>query len=763
MPREILEAWLFDAYPEPEGMRVWVIDREGRHRHFLDPWLAALYVSGDESRLSRALAFLRRAPFPTRAAAVERTDLFSGKAVPVLEVRVPPLLRGRAAGELKRMGLTLHSADIHLVQQYHYDRGHFPLARCRFSVEDARLAGWELQDDPWAVDYELPPLRTVHLALSRSDVAGQLDPNHAPRGKLVLSMEGCAHELEGPMAEQLDSLARRLREWDPDLLATDWGDSFLLPRLDAEARRLGLSLPWSRDPGRGMAGRGERSFYTYGRTVYQGGARCLFGRWHLDMRNSFMLRETGTHGLFEIARIARIPVQRAGRCTIGTSLSSMQMDWAWRHGVLIPMDKAQAEDFRPASDLLAADKGGLCYEPDVGWHENVAEYDFASMYPEMMVRHNISPETVNCACCKDNAAPGLGHNLCRRRRGLVPSVLAPILAKRARYKALAKEGGARASVYKARAAAHKWCLVCCFGYLGFKNARFGKIEAHECVTAWGREVLLRAKDVVERRGLRLLHALVDSVWVKVVPGTDLEELRAAMEREAGCPLSLDGVYRWIRFCPSKQSALSGVPGRYFGAFGDGELKLRGIACRRRDTPGILKSLQRDILSRLAQASGLAQCRAMVPDLLELVSECRLRLREGRVSAEDLAITFGLSKEPEEYVHDTVSTLAARQLARSGVALHAGETVRYVITDARSDVKDWRSAPLALLEEGLEYDVRKYLELLDRAASEVLEGILTRGGAAPLAGACGAEPAARRACARPDRAPYLPGFCGPAGR
>lgn len=169
----------------------------------------------------------------------------------------------------------------------------------------------------------------------------------------------------------------------------------------------------------------------------------------------------------------------------------------------------------------------LVYEPEVGWHENVAEYDFTSMYPEMMVQHNISPETVNCACCPDNLVPEIGHHLCRQRRGLVPSVLAPILEKRARYKALSKAGGPSAGVYKKRATAHKWCLVCCFGYLGFKNARFGKIESHECVTAWGREVLLRAKDVVERRGFHLLHALVDALWVKVEPGTDLEELRIA--------------------------------------------------------------------------------------------------------------------------------------------------------------------------------------------------------------------------------------------
>ena len=537
-------------------------------------------------------------------------------------------------------------------------------------------------------------------------------------------MDGTAHELEGDEREQLESLARRIAEWDPDVLTTDWGDSFLLPRLDALSRDCGVALPLSRDPERGMAGRGERSFYTYGRTVYQGGARYLFGRWHLDVKNSFLLKETGLDGLLEIARIAKIPVQRAARCTIGTSLSSMQMDRACRDGILIPMDKAQVEDFRPAGDLLAADKGGLCYEPDVGWHESVAEYDFTSMYPTLMVERNISPETVNCPCCKPTPVPELTHHLCEKRRGLIPAVLSPILDKRARYKALSKIPGPEAARYKARAAAHKWCLVTCFGYLGFKNARFGKIEAHECVTAWGRETLLRAKDAAERRGHRILHAMVDALWLVIGDARPeaLEELRLALEKEAGCPLALEGLYKWIRFCPSKEDALSGVPGRYFGAFTDGTFKIRGIASRRRDTPKLLKEMQGELLERLSQAKDIAECRAAAQGLEDIVEEYRSRLREGRVSAAELAITFHLSKAPEEYKRDTASTLAAKQLAQAGVLLHPGETVRYVITSAKDAVKDWRVRPLALMEGALEYDPAKYLELLNRAAEEILSGL-----------------------------------------
>jgi DNA polymerase-2 len=720
---ESTTGWIFDAYPDAAGMRVWIVCRDGRRLAVYDAWRPAFHVGGTPEQLKRALRVLAEFPHPTDCAWVEKKELFSDAMLRVLEIRVPVLERDGLVRRLSALELPLYDADIHPVQMYHYERGHFPLASCRFVLDGERLVSYELDDDPWAVDYELPDLRTMHIALGPSEIAGRLDPNHSARGRFVLSMDGRAYELEGRLSEQLETIARRLREWDPDIITTDYGDSVLMPQLAALADEHRVRLDFSRDAERGMAGRGERSFYTYGRTVYQGGARYLFGRWHLDVKNSFMMHQTSTVGLYEIARIAKIPVQRAARCTIGTSLSSMQMAWAWTNGILIPMDKQQAEDFRPATDLLIADKGGLVYEPEVGWHRDVAEFDFTSMYPEMMVRRNISPETVNCACCPENVVPEIGHHMCTKRRGLVPSVLAPILEKRARYKALYKAGGPGAAVYKARADAHKWTLVCCFGYLGFKNARFGKIEAHECVTAWGREVLLRAKDCVERRGFHLLHALVDALWIRIAPGADLEDLRLAVEKEAECPLALEGVYEWIRYCPSKEDARSGVPGRYFGAFITGELKIRGIAVRRRDTPELFKELQREMLGVLARVPHGADLRTFVPALLEIVEDYRLRVREGRVSADELAITFNLSKAPEEYVHDTVSSLAAKQLAATGVVLHAGESVRYIITNASDKVKDWRSKPLALMENGLEYDVKKYLELLDRAAWEILDGLV----------------------------------------
>ncbi|HND63980.1 MAG TPA: DNA polymerase domain-containing protein [Elusimicrobiota bacterium] len=725
-----LNGWIFDAYPEGSGVRLWVLTPEGRHASFFDDWRPSFCVDGDAGSVEAARRVLTKAGVPLETAWREKTDLYTGRSRRVLEARTPVGVHGRLVKTLRDLRVPLFNADLPPIQHYHYERGHFPLARGEFEAEGDRLTAFHLRDDPWSVDYALPPLTTMHLSLAGSEVAGALDPNHRALGSLRLLYEGNAYELEGSTEDQFESLERRLREWDPDVITSDWGDSYLLPRLIDQSAGRGRPLPFSRDPRRTHAGRGSRSFMTYGRTVYQTGSVTLFGRCHFDLKNSFYFKECGFDGLFEIARIAKIPLQRAARSTIGTSLSSMQLHRAHERNLLIPIEKQQAEDFRPATELVVADKGGLVYEAPAGWYDHVVEYDFVSMYPTLMVQHNISPETVNCACCGGDAASGdggdavpeIGHHLCRRRRGLVPEVLAPILEKRSRYKTLAKTDSPNRRIYKNRANAHKWVLVCCFGYLGFKNARFGKIESHECVTAWGREILLRAKETVERRGYRVLHGIVDSLWIVGHPGMDYEALRRDIEREAGCPVGLEGVYKWIRFCPSKTDPLAGVPARYFGAFTNGELKVRGLALRRRDTPGLLKEMQEGMLRDLSRAADVEECRGSLPALREKSEEYRYRLKEGRVTPPELAVTFHLSKDPAHYVHDTLSTLAAKQLAASGVPLHAGESVKYIIRAAGDRLKENRSIPLAFLHEGFDYDAQKYGEKLAEAAEEILGGL-----------------------------------------
>ena len=459
---------------------------------------------------------------------------------------------------------------------------------------------------------------------------------------------------------------------------------------------------------------------SYGRVIFRAAPHTLSGRWHVDARNSFLFGEAGLPGLIELSRLSGIPLQRVARTSPGTAISAMQVATALRRGFLVPYKKREPEEFKSGLDLVVTDKGGLTYLPRPGLHENVGELDFASMYPSLMDRYNISPETIHCACCSPGLpVPEIGTHTCLRRRGLVPDTIAPILVKRRLLKERQKamDDPEEREQFRKRQTALKWLLVVCFGFLGYRNARFGRIEAHEAVTAWGREKLLAAKEIAEAEGFSFLHGLTDAVWVKR-NGASEEEYRRLSERiteDTGMPIELEGIYRWIAFLPSKRNPSVAVPNRFAGSFSTGGSKVRGIARRRSDAPPFVAALQRDLLERMAGAGSIEKLRALLPVLRGVVEDAVSSLRDGRVPVEELSVTRHLSKAPEQYVANTVPAAVTRELCGRGVALRPGSKIRYLLADHGG-----RAA--GFLDGNETPDFARYEEMLREAGAEILWSI-----------------------------------------
>ncbi len=728
-----LEGWIFDVYPSSDGMILWVIDDQGRPHRVRHTYALTLYVAGSHNELEMARQALSRLRVPVTLTPTARQELMSGTQIPVTAVTVPhPLAFPAAARLLARVpGLALYNCDILTTRLFFYETGLFPLARCAIDYSDGVAREIALLSRPEDLEYNVPSLVVLRLRLESSatrtgdseDVPAR-NPSHGRPGQLEASVDGETVVLDGDdPAETIRSLNRLLQRYDPDVLLTEWGDSVLLPQLQVLAARTGIPLQLNRDPGHQVRTRRSRSYMTYGQVVYQAGARMLHGRWHIDLRNSFIYGESELAGLLEVARLAHIPVQELARTSTGTAISSMQLLRAVRDGILIPWQKSEPEVFKTASQLIVTDKGGLTYQPLVGLYEQIGELDFSSMYPTIMARLNVSPETIGCACCPDSRVPEINYTVCRRRRGLVPQVLDHLLERRVYYKQRkqATTGSSRA-LYDQRQTALKWCLVTCFGYLGYRNARFGRIEAHEAVTAFAREMLLRAKEVAESRGFRMLHALVDSMWLQRPGATraDYEVLAQAVTGATSLPIFVEGTYRWIGFLPSKTHRGVGVPNRYMGVFDNDTTKVRGIEVRRSDMPALVVQMQEQMLRRMFHCPTLADVRTALPEILGILENALVRLRAGDVEAAELVVTNTLSQEVSEYRHNTVQAITARTLDRHGVQLHPGEAVQFVITNAGAKVPEDRVRPYALLGTDWTYDTETYATLLLRAAATILE-------------------------------------------
>jgi len=299
------------------------------------------------------------------------------------------------------------------------------------------------------------------------------------------------------------------------------------------------------------------------------------------------------------------------------------------------------------------------------------------------------------------------------------------LRKRLKYKDLKREveDEKLKQVYNMRQAALKWILVTCFGYLGYRNARFGRVDAHIAVCAFARDVLLKTARMAEEHGFEVIHGIVDSLWLKKVDASPREVVDFCREVSDAVKVSLgvEGKYRWIVFLPSR--VLKGVPvlNRYYGVLENGDIKLRGVEARRGDTPAFIVEAQMELIRKLAGATNLEGFRKKIPNGLGILRDYACRLIDGQFDLEDLLVTKRISKEPLSYTHDVFQAIAARQLAKAGFDVHAGQTVQYLIVNAESKWVNERVAAAELLKPKMRYDVGAYVKML-LSSGETLLGM-----------------------------------------
>ena len=725
-----MRGWILDLYPGAPGeMVVWLKLENGETVRLVDRWSPSIFV-GTDNKADFAVPLHTVRQDYGRAQAVQRREKVTDSGTSeVLEVELKDATKAQqVAGRIERLGpfgtFRLYNADVPPAQSYLYENDLFPLARCDVESREGRLR-WRLDDDVWAYDYDVPPLRKVELDVGVAK-AGNLPRPTDKIASITLKSDEGTLAIEGQSeGDKVAELTRAIREADPDFILTKDGDTFLFPYLIRRAGANGLSLSLDRDgTAMRLPSKTGTSYFSYGQIHYKPSAIKLYGRVHIDVNTSFAYSEAGFEGLFELSRLCRMPLQALSRATIGKALSSLQCYHASKMDLLIPWKPTMAERFKDRDELLTADRGGFIFEPKVGTHENVGELDYSALFPNIMLRKNISAETVKCPCCPDsqNRVPELDWNVCQRRTGIVAKSMEIVVGKRLGYKER-KSGatGAARETYDRRQAALKWLGVVCFGYLGHSNAKFGRIDAHIAVCAWDRKILIDAARIAERRGYEVLHGIVDSLWLQKAGATrdDYLTLKAEIEEETGFPMSFEGVYKWLTFFPSKVEPGLPVLNRYFGARQDGTLKVRGIEARRHDTPQALRRCQMDILKIMAEADSVAQVRARVPECVETFLRYADSLRRHELLASELAYTTNLSKAPEEYATMTVQNAAITQLTREGASLHAGEGIRYVIADYRGrDSK--RATPLDMVRDQTRYDAERYVRLLAETCSSVLQ-------------------------------------------
>jgi DNA polymerase elongation subunit (family B) len=590
-------------------------------------------------------------------------------------------------------GYLLYNVNISTVRKYLLEKKLFPTAR---------LKDDNIDDDQYALDYDIPLLSKDLSIIQKSK--GFFTIND-PIDKIYFGDS----IIEGDEKDIIERLNSEIKLLDPDIILTNSGDSFELPYLYHRASLHNIRLQLGREKDIINGGSG-RSYYSYGKMYYKPRGYYLSGRLHID-KSSFLFREGGLPGLIDISRIAGIPLQELSRLSPGSAVNVLHANQALRDNFLIKWTRNH-----PPQQPLTPDYGAIILEPKIGLHENIYELDFVSIFPNIMVNHNISPETVLCPCCpSDEKVPFIRYNICQKNIGLIPRVLRPLIDRRLEYKKRAKDDHLRSEEYEKKQKVIKWLLVTSFGYMGFNKAHFGSVECYESIIAYARYILLRTIELAENMEYDVLHGIVDCVWIK---GPYPEKLCEIINKDIGIDIELKGLYNWIVFLPNKSDD-SGSPFRYYGLMNNGKLKVRGIEMRQRGVPNIIRNLQSDILGKFTEAETASEFYSKIPETILILKDYTRKVINNECEFSDLIFEINVSRNIDEYKGFNNQVAAMRQLKDIGINILPGQSVRYIISDSRTKDYKKRIVLPELTDNNTKYDAKKYYKYLLKAAESIL--------------------------------------------
>ncbi len=714
----MIRGWLFDVYPLDDKIILWIKNK--KIYRLEKQWTPCLYVASDRYKLDKLrknpkiISLVKNYEWVNKIEKV--SDIEESKVLKFTVKKSSDLIRlGKTIEELDKFGVyRLYNVDVPPAQSFMYENNLFPLGK--YNIQDT----WMPQSDITETNYTLPVFTKINLQVNVKPT--RKIPKFSDKIQSI-QINDVTIQSKSEMQMILDCVTM-IKDIDPDFILTQKGDSWDFPYLAYRAGKNKISekLVLGREniPLK-MPKRNGTSYYSYGQIHFKPTSAQLQGRIHIDRSNAFLWEaEQSLQAIFEIARTCRLPIQTAARASIGKCMSSVQFYNATKRNLLIPWKPTVSEIFKTRMDLLVGDRGGFILEPRIGAHENVGEVDFASLFGNIMLQKNISAETINCKCCPDSTdmVPDLGYHICKRE-GIVPQSLRILLDKRKKYTKLIEttKNKEQSKIYSQRKTALKWILVTSFGYLGFNNAKFGRIDAHMAVCAFARQLLLQAMKIAEEHEFTVLHGIVDSLWMYKKNATihDYENLRDTIAKETGFDLSLD-VYNWIVFLPSKNNSDLPVANRYFGANKDGELKLRGIETRRRDTPKFFKQCQYDILNLFAKCKSISEIKASILGAKAIQNQYEKQLFTHELSVQDLAFTNKVTRGTGQHKSNTIQADAVNQLRWEGRTIEPGQNIRYVISDYSRKISH-RVSPIEFADK---YDAKRYSELLDQCCKSILE-------------------------------------------
>lgn len=519
------------------------------------------------------------------------------------------------------------------------------------------------------------------------------DPGEEPQAihavALQVGTEGELHLLEGDdEASLLWRLTGNIKKLDPDIVCGHGLFKTDLEAVNGRCKALKVKLDWGRD-GERLSNRRARMQVAEKQLDYQrfsAPGRELCDLWILSVLHDVSGREMSGFDFEDVAEHfdltfggagdslqVRAEKDMAALATLYRTLaypyflqaqifpltyeSVMWRGNATRINYLFLREYYRRGHSIPEKPEVVPFAGGLTAQEHEGCAYGVYHCDVASLYPSLILAHDLSPRGDDLQIFK-----GMLGDLRQFR----------LLAKE-KQKAAANEVERR--FFGGLQTTFKILINSFYGYLGFGQGHFGDYERAAEVTRLGRELLQTMMEWLRGKGARILEVDTDGIYF--VPSAGFSDIGWIAELDAQFPkgvnVEFDGRYRGMYCHKMKNYAL---------LEDDGHLLLRGSGLRSRAMEPFLRSFIGDLI-RETLAHGPRQGE-------RVFSEYEGRLKNGDLTVTEVAKTESLIDSPASYAKK-ISGGARNRAAVYEIALAserkylAGDRISYYVTGEKATV------------------------------------------------------------------------------
>jgi DNA polymerase I len=363
----------------------------------------------------------------------------------------------------------------------------------------------------------------------------------------------------------------------------------------------------------------------------------------------------------QLASLTSLPLDHVMTAAVGFRVEWFLIKRAQKIGELIPNRIEQT--YRPYA-------GGLVLSPKPGLHENIAVLDFKSMYPNIMIIYNLSPDTYIAPDEPEPAggvyeAPEVKHKFRKAPPGFYKEALTYLINVRGTIRQKMKTINPKTVEYHildARQKAVKIITNAAYGYAGWIGAKWYIKPVAEAASAWGRLIILSSSQMAAKAGIQVVYGDTDSLFLNF-DKEKIPKLEEEIMRELKLEVEIGEVYSRLFFTEAKK--------RYAGLRQDGSLDIVGLEVIRGDWAEVAKEVQMRVLEIILKEQSPKKAVAFVRSVIA-------NLKQRKVPLHELIIWKTLTKSLNDYAIRAPHVEAAKMLKEKGWRLSRGDKVGYVI-------------------------------------------------------------------------------------